>query len=396
MGSQRADVVVVGAGVNGTSTAYHLARQGAGKIVVVERRHLAAGASSKSGGLVRMHYTNEPETHLAQISLRYFQNWADTVGGDCGFNPVGFLCLVPPECRAQLEANLAMQQRLGVNTRIITAEQARELDPALDVGDALLAYEPDSGYADASATTYAFAEAARALGVEFRLETEVTAIRTTGGRVTGVETSRGLIDAPVVIVVAGAWANALFKPLGIDLGLAPAIVQVAIFRWAPGRSPRHMTYIDHVHHTWIRPIDGVCTLLGAEFGLNHNHGDPNNYSECASHEYVQQCRELLVKRFPPMRHATMRGNWACILMESPDARPLIGALPPYEGLYTMAGDSGTSFKTAPAIGLCLAELVTTGHASTLDLMPFRPTRFAEGQPWHDAHDYKLERPTISR
>jgi sarcosine oxidase, subunit beta len=393
---ESADIVVVGAGVNGASTAYQLARRGAGHIVVVERRHLAAGASGKSGGLVRMHYTNEPETRLAQRSLRYFREWPELVGGDCGFNPVGFLCMVPPESRAQLEANIAMQRALGVNTRIIAADEARELDPSLEPGDSILAYEADSGYADSNATTYAFAAAARRLGVEFRLETEVTAIRVAGERVTGVETTRGPIAAPVVVVAAGAWANHLFGPLGIDLGLTPALVQVAIFRWAPDRSPHHLTYIDHVHHSWIRPIDGTSTLLGAEFGLNHNHGDPNNFSESASHAYIQQCRELLIRRFPVMRHANARGNWACILMESPDSRPIIGALPPYEGLFTMAGDSGTSFKTAPAIGECLAELISEGRASTVDLTPFRATRFAEGKPWHDANDYDLVRPTISR
>lgn len=140
---QTADIVVIGAGVNGISTAYHLAKAGAGKIVVVERQHLAAGASGKSGALVRMHYTNEPETRLARTSLDYFQNWGDVVGGDCGFRPVGLLVFVAREQRVDLEANLAMQQEVGVDTRLISATDAKELDPSLYVDDVdVVAWEP--------------------------------------------------------------------------------------------------------------------------------------------------------------------------------------------------------------------------------------------------------------
>ena len=97
-----------------------------------------------------------------------------------------------------------------------------------------------------------------------------------------------------------------------------------------------------------------------------------------------------------MRHSTVRGNWQGILMMSPDARPVIGRLPEYDGLYCMAGDNGTSFKTSPAIGKCLAELITNGRATTVDLTPFRASRFAEGKLWRDEFDYGLERATISR
>lgn len=92
----------------------------------------------------------------------------------------------------------------------------------------------------------------------------------------------------------------------------------------------------------------------------------------------------------------MRGNWAGVFMESPDSRPIIGPLPPYQGLFCMAGDSGTSFKKSPAIGKCLAELVTLGQATTVDLTPFRATRFAEGLPWRDEFTYGIEQSSMSR
>lgn len=394
---ETADVVVVGAGVNGASTAFHLAQAGVKNVVVVERRHIAAGASGKSGALVRMHYTNEPETRLALTSLRYFQHWHDLVGGDCGFRPVGLLVFVPPEHLSHLQANVAMHRRVGVNASLITAAEARELDPSLYVDDVThVAYEPESGYADPNETTYSFVRAAAGRGVRFMLETEVTEIRTAADRVTGVGTSRGPIASQAVIVVAGAWANRLFTPLGIDLGLVPVLGRIAIFRWAYERSPRHLTYIDYVNSTWARPIDGNCTLIGAHEPEGGPPDDPDHFSQAVTQDYIEFCRRKLVARFPVMRHSSVRGNWQCIMMRSPDSRPLIGRLPQYGGLYCMAGDSGTSFKTAPAIGKCLAELVTRGRAETVDLHPFRPTRFAEGAPWRDQYDYGLDRATIGR
>src|SRR5919199_1063323 len=306
---QTADVVIVGAGVNGLSAAFHLARAGVRRVVVVERRHLAAGATGKSGALVSMHYTNEPETRLAVESLNYFQHWSDLVGGDCGFQPVGLLVFVPPEVRDHMEANVAMQREVGVNTRVITAADALELDPSLDISDVThLAYEPESGFADPNATAFGFARAAMERGVEIQLETSVRRVLTEGDRVTGVETSRDTISAPNVVVVAGAWANQLFGPLGIDLGLVPTLARITIFRWAFERAPRQMTYIDYVHHTWARPHDGTCTLIGAEVPQDQvRRGDPEQYAEAVTQDYIELCRAKLARRWPVMRHSTVRG-----------------------------------------------------------------------------------------
>jgi sarcosine oxidase subunit beta len=161
------------------------------------------------------------------------------------------------------------------------------------------------------------------------------------------------------------------------------------------RSSKHMTYIDKIHRMWARPIDGNCTLVGTE-SVFAEPGDPNHYSEAVSQDYINACRQHLSQRFPIMRQSVVRGNWGCMLMDSPDSRPIIGRLNQYEGLFCMAGDSGTSFKTSPAIGKCLTELITEGRATTVDLVPFRATRFAEGKPWRDEFNYGLETGTISR
>ena len=182
MAAATADVVVIGAGVNGASTAFRLAQAGVRRVLLVERSGLAAGASGKSGALVRMHYTNEPEARLAHESLAVFRRWSDIVGGECGFVRAGFLQLVAPEYEGALRANVARQQQLGINTRVVDTGELREIAPALNAGDlTCAAYEPDSGYADPVATTYSFARRAAELGVAVRLHAPVRAITTDGG-----------------------------------------------------------------------------------------------------------------------------------------------------------------------------------------------------------------------
>src|SRR5207244_2411669 len=300
-----ADVVIVGGGANGTSTAFHLTRLGARNVLLLERRWLGAGATGKSGALVRMHYTNEHESRLALESLKVFQNFDAEVGGDCGFEPVGFVQLVGRGYEDHLRRNVAMQQRIGIKTELVSPEDLPRLLPGAstdDVGGA--AWEPESGFADPNATAFAFAAAAIRGGARIETARDVTRVVAERGRVVGVE-------------------------------------------------------------------------LGA------GHADPDHYSESVDPEYVALRRAKLSARVPAFARATMRGGWAGMIMMSPDGRPIIDRIPSIDGLYVMLGDSGTSFKTSPAIGRCLAEWIVEGRPRTADLTPFRSTRFAEGKPLPD-------------
>jgi len=390
-----ADVVIIGGGVNGASVAFNLARLGVRRVILLERRHLGAGASGKSGSLVRMHYTNETESRLAWESLKVFRDFDAVVGGDCGFEAPGFVQIVGPAHAEALRANVAMQQRLGIDTRLVSREELTEISPDLRVDDVgAAAYEPGSGFADPNATTFAFAAAARRLGATIETDCEALRIVTEGGHVAGVETSRGRVAAPVVVAVPGAWAGRLLDPLGLDFGLVPYRIQVSIFRWPDGFTRRHPAVIDSTRSAWLRPEGRAGTLIGVELGAGH--ADPDKYDEGVDEAYVALCREALAARFPAFERSTMRGGWAGMIMMSPDGRPIIDQIPSVPGLFVMLGDSGTSFKTSPAIGRCLAEWIVKGRPETADLSRFRSTRFAEGQPWIDSTDYGIERPTISR
>lgn len=391
----RADVVVIGGGANGTSAAFHLAALGVRHVLLLERRHLAAGASGKSGALVRMHYTNEGEARLAFESLKVFRDFEAVVGGDCGFEPVGFVQIVARGYEEALRQNVAMHRRIGIETECVGPEELRHLLPGCrldDVGAA--AWEPGSGFADPSATTYAFAEAARRRGAVIETGCEATRIVVEHGRVVAVETTRGRIATPAAVLVVGAWAGRLLAPLRLDFGLTPHRVQVAIFRWPLGVGGRHPAVIDAVHHSWFRPEGRAATLIGVELGVAH--ADPDDFDEGVDRGYVALCRDKLAARWPCFGEATMRGGWAGMIMMSPDGRPIIDRLPGVDGLWAMLGDSGTSFKTSPAIGRGLAEWVVHGAPATVDLTPFQATRFAEGRVTRDAYAYGGERLTVTR
>ncbi|HET7342357.1 MAG TPA: FAD-binding oxidoreductase, partial [Methylomirabilota bacterium] len=371
--ARTADVVVVGGGANGTSTAFHLALLGVRDVVLLERRHLAAGATGKSGALVRMHYTNEPESRLAFESLKVFRNFAEAVGGDCGFEGVGFLQLVGHAHVAALRRNVERQQAIGIATRVIAADEVRALVPGIELADVgAAAWEPESGFADPAATAFAFAEAARVRGARIETGVEVLRVLTEDGRVTGVETSAGRIATRAVVIAAGAWSTPLLAPLGLDYPLTPHRIQVAIFRWPAGLARRHPAMIDAVHHAWLRPEGRAATLIGVELGAAH--ADPDTFEESVDERYVAVCRGALAARWPAFAGAVMRGGWAGMIMMSADARPIIDRVGP-DGLWAMLGDSGTSFKTSPAIGRCLAEWITAGAPATVDLRPFRASRF---------------------
>ncbi len=394
-----AEVVVIGGGVNGASTAFQLAKRGVRNVVLLERRQLGAGATGKSGALVRAHYANTWESHLTLESLRIFRTWEDEVGaGSPGFEPIGFVQVVAPEDEAHLRANVAAQQAIGIETSVVSAAELREIEPLMRTDDlSYAAFEPSSGFADPNATLYGFAAAAAARGITICTETEATAIRVEGDRVAGVETSAGRIATRTVVLAAGSWADRLLLPLGLDFGLTPVRTQVSIFRWPPSVDPRrrHRVVIDATQHSWFRPEGAVSTLIGAERSVAGI--DPDGLREGLDHESIAVGRAALAARFPAFAAATMRGGWAGTFMRSPDGHPIIDQTPSVSGLFCMAGDSGTSFKTAPAIGVCLAEWIVDGAPRLVDLTPFRSTRFAEGRPWIDEHAYGDDRTlTVSR
>jgi sarcosine oxidase, subunit beta len=391
------DVVVVGAGVIGGSIAFHLARLGVRRVALVERRHVAWGASGRSGALVRTHYTNVPEARLALAAQPWFEEWADRVGGSCGFQRTGFVQLVAPADSARLRDNVDRLRRdVGVETEVLDAAGLRLLAPYLRVGDGELgAYEPRSGYADPEATTRALAAAAEGLGVTLVEGCEVTRIAVEGGRVRGVETGAGRLGCSVVVVAGGNWSRSLLGPIGVSVPIHPTRVQVVRFERPtslPGGARGHLTVIDRRHGYYARPAGETETLVGLS-GAHRPLPDLDDFPRENDAEFVELARAQLARRIPAFAGARYAGGHMGPLDVTDDGKAVLGWAPGVEGLVLAVGMSGTGFKKAPAIGACLAELVTRGAAETAPIEPFRPGRFGEGRPL-TGDEYELPPETI--
>jgi sarcosine oxidase, subunit beta len=374
-----ASVVVVGGGVMGCSIAFHLAERGAG-VLLLEKGTVCSGMTARSGALIRLHYTNRPEASMAATSLGWFRDWRERVGGWCGFTVTGAAVLVGPDDAERLRRNVAMLRGLGVDTEAVAPEDLAAEHPELDLrGVGAVAWEPGSGYADPVATTFAFASRAVDLGARVRQGVTVRAIRTAGGRVTGLDTSDGEVGADAVVLACGPWVDPLARTAGFELGITPERAQVAFYR-RPGAARRHPVVLDGVLGTYVRPHGGELSLLGVEAGHRVGVDAIEREAEGYDHAASAAALERLAARVPAFAGAPLARGHRGVYDTSPDARAVLDAAPGVAGLYVAGGFSGTGFKTAPAVGACLAELVLQGHASTVDLHPFRLARFAEGDP----------------
>jgi sarcosine oxidase subunit beta len=384
-----AGVVVIGGGVTGASIAFHLARMGVGQVVLVERKHLAAGSTGTSSGLVRMHYDNPLEAEMALKSLEVFRHFDELVGGECGFVQTGFVRTVEPHNLEALQANVGMLQDLGVNTRLISGDELHELAPYLHTDDIpLAAYEPDSGYADPHMTTMGLANGARHHGAQLFQGVEVTGIEVEGGRVTGMQTTQGRIAAPVVVNAAGPWGGLVAAMAGVELDTEIMHHQVAVVETPPEVPWPHLTVIDRLHHTYLRPESGRLTLIGASHD-NYAIGPAqlDRYSETLTYETQYRVLEHLCARIPAMETGAVRKGHAGIYLNSQDKHALLGPAPGVEGFYCATGCSGHGFKEAPVVGQAMAELIVNGRAEVVDITPLRPSRFAEGQPYRGPYPY---------
>jgi len=382
--SRTAGAVVVGAGIVGVSTAFNLARLGIKDVVVLERKRVAAEASQLSAGLVRTHYSNAPEARVALRGLHWFENWAELVGGNPGFHRTGLANPVAREDHDKLRRNVAMLQRVGVDTQLVGPEELVEMEPSMLVDeDQLAAYEPRSGYANPAATTHAMADAARRLGAEIREVVTVTAIRTEGGRIAGVETSEGTISSPVVVLANGAWSVPLAAGVGVAIPIEPLAVRLAFIQRPQGLRRgwgAHLVLLDRANGSYIRPDGEDLSMIGlAVERVEIPTADDYETAAPPSAEFEDLARAQAARRFPGFAQVPVIGRHSGPIDATPDLCAIIDRVQP-EGLYLGVGLSGSGFKKGPAIGEAVAELVALGESRTTPIPEFRLSRFAENDP----------------
>ena len=374
--SQPADVIIIGGGVHGASLAFHLARRGV-KVIVLEKKFVAAGATGRSSGLVRMHYDTEVDSRLAWESFKYFRNWKEMVSGDSGFTRTGFIQIVGAKHEEALKANVAMHQQIGIPSFVITSDDVKRLAPSFETHDFnLAAYEPESGYAMPSDTANALMSAASARGARLVQGCAATAIKTAGGKVIAVETNQGEFSAPVIVNAAGAWANQINKMVGLDLSY-DTWRHDTMFVTRPAQiGVSHPTVIDFSKEMYFRP-EGELTLVGLEDG-NPLGESPDSDTDHAQKGFVERAIDRICQRVPMMERGGLHSAHGGYDGITPDQHPVLGAAGP-DGFYLDCGHSGTGFKTSPAVGLCMSELILDGVSKTVDISALAPSRFAEGK-----------------
>ncbi len=375
--SETADVIIIGAGVQGASLAFHLSQRGL-KPIVLEKKFVAAGATGRSSGLVRMHYDVRQDTELAWVSFQYFRNWKEKVGGDCGFTRTGFIQIVAPEDQAAMRANVAMQQEIGVPVVLIDAGDVRRLAPGFTTEDIeAAAYEPESGYAMPSDTAAAFMNAARARGARLVQDAEVSDITVRGGKVAAVAASGNTYEAPIIVNASGAWAAKINRMVGLDLPYDTWRHDTMFVRRPRPLGLTHPAVIDFPNEMYFRS-EGELTLVGLEDG-NPLGESPDGDADHARKGFVERAIDRICRRMPLMENGSLHSAHGGYDGITPDQHPLLGQAGP-DGFYLDCGFSGTGFKTAPAVGLCMTELILDGASRTVDLSIYSPQRFAEGQP----------------
>lgn len=379
------DVIIIGAGIHGASLAFHLVQKGV-KPAVLEKQFIAAGATGRSSGLVRMHYDLELESRLAWISFQYFRNWAEIVGGDCGFTRTGFLQIVDQDSVDNLLANVEMQQGMEIPTLLINGDDVKRLAPMLHTENIeLAAYEPESGYADPSSSTNTLLDAAREGGATLIQDCEVIEILTKGNKVKGVRTNQGDFSAPIVVNAAGAWANIIGALVGLDLPIDTWRHDTMFIRRPKELKAEHPTAIDFPNSMYFRPETGGLTLVGLEDD-NPIGESPDGDCDHAKSGFVDRAIERICERIPGMDKGSLQSAQGGYDGITPDQRAILGPAGP-EGFFLVCGFSGTGFKIAPAVGACVSELIVNGQSKTADISPFNPDRFSRGELLTGKHAY---------
>jgi glycine/D-amino acid oxidase-like deaminating enzyme len=380
--ARTAEVIVIGGGVTGASTAYHLTRRGVRDVVVVDRGAIASGGTGRSSACVRQHYSTAETCRMILYSLEFFQHFAERTGGEsCGFRHTGYLLGVDERMRAPMEASVALQRSVGIDTRLVSPAELRELEPRLRTDDLVAGcYEPASGYCNPVETAQGFARAARAAGARILEDTAVVGLIVEGDRIRGVRTVAGEILAPVVVNAAGLWSARVSAMAGVALPISVCRHRINIVTWPEtDRRPHPMVY-DFVTNIYTRPELGEHILVGGlDAEESHDLVDPDAYREGVSLDESTEALTRVSHRFPALADGRIARGYAGCFDVTPDWHPILDRVGP-EGFVVAAGFSGHGFKLSPAVGSMVATLVLDGPRGHADLPTFRLSRFAENKP----------------
>ena len=373
-----ADIIIIGGGVVGCSTAYNIAHLGAKNVILLEKSELCSGGTAKSCAITRSHYTIESNMHHAVESTKIFENFDEIIGGDPHFQRTGYIILGPEEIRTKMESVFQMQNKFGIDTQILTPTEASELHPLLQFDDVdVIGYESRTGYCDPYMTTTAYAKRAKDLGVEIYTETLVTGIKCKGNYKT-VQTQNGSIETETIIMIAGPWTKLLGQMIGVNFPFAITKHKVLTLKIGTPYKKDWPIVKDLLspENIYFRPDSGEVVLVGTgDFGEKIE--SMELLTDEVEIEHVERIGNSMSNRMPLFEDAQLVNSWTGPYDIPPDWNPIIGPVPGQEGLYVAVGFSGHGFKLAPTIGESLAqEVLEIEPRVPIDM--YSMTRFTTG------------------
>lgn len=368
---ETADVVVVGAGIQGLSAAYHLNKIGIQNVVVVEMETIGAGSSGRSAAMLTLQRANEPSVRLAQLSYGKYMAFEDELDVDTGYRPVGFLTVCGEALARQTRDGAELRQALGVRTEILSPAGVRDLVPAVNTDDiALGVLGVDDGVIDPHMIMQGYAAAARRMGTEINEGVTAMGIQVAGGSVTGVETTHGPVATPWVVNAAGAQAAEVVRWVGLDIPIENrrrSIFVTQPFPQIPDDTP--MVHDDDVEWYYRKEGPGVLMGMGTE--------EATTVSWSINWDFLPRVVDYALHRVPILAEAEIMRGWSGIRSLTPDGRPVIGLVDGVDGFVNLCGWGGQGVTGAPAGGQLVAEIIHTGRAESLPIEPFLLSRFAQ-------------------
>jgi sarcosine oxidase subunit beta len=367
----------------GASAAYHLAAAGAGRVLLLERASsLGTGSTGKCAGGFRQQFSSRINIELSLASVPMILGFSEEHGLPLDVVQDGYLFLVRKEASwERFVAAAALQRSMGVDVRLLSPEEARELAPRISLeGVVGAAYGPNDGIADPSGLTLGYGQLARGNGAQIRLGATVRSIDVDRGRVAGVTTKDGVFGAPVVVNAAGPWAGELARTAGVSLSLEPIPRQVVVTGPFPGVPERRTLVID-ADTTFYFHREGPGVLMGMG-----GRDERPSFDDRVDERFVaEELLPMALRVFPPLEEADIVHQWCGLYEMTPDRHPIIGEAPGVRGLYLANGFSGHGFQHAPVVGKLLAEMIVDGKATTVDVSTLGLDRFERGELIVEGH-----------
>jgi sarcosine oxidase subunit beta len=370
-----AEVVIIGGGVMGASTAYHLALAGMKDVVLVERDDLLGQeATGRCAGGVRYQFATEVNIRLSLASLPLIERFRDETGVDPLYRPCGYL-IVPTDEQdvAAFRRNVALQRSLGVQTDWLEPNEVRRRLPMMRFDDALGAtFHAKDGLADPNSIVQGYAARARQLGARLLTGCPATEIEVSGGRVRSVLTSRGRIACRHVVDAAGPWLAAVGHMAGLAIPVEPIRRQMATTTPLPDLPADFPFVVDFGQSLYFhREGGGILTGMS-------NPAQAPGFDQSIDTAWEATALEAAARRMPMLERAGRLAAWAGLYEVTPDAHPIFGPTS-VEGFWVVGGFSGHGFMHGPIAGRLMAEFLTQGRAVTVDVSALDLRRFAEGR-----------------